>query len=119
MDVTVPQSRLPDGGDLLRLGFAGAPTDLDEGHHSLALLAQPEQVQVWPLTQSFPASFFVKIIDLLGGGQCNDPSLGKHFSPPFFPATPSCPSRTLEGLFELTRHPSRAFDSPRVLLQEL
>ena len=56
VDVTVPQTSLPDGSDLLSLGFAGAPTDLDEGHHSLALLAQPEQVQVWPLTQSFSVS---------------------------------------------------------------
>ena len=29
------------------------------------------------------------------------------------------PSRTHEGLFELTRRPSRALDSPRVLLPEL
>ena len=33
------------------------------------------------------------------------------------PATPSSP--TLEGLFELTRRPSRALDSPRALLPEL
>ena len=32
------------------------------------------------------------------------------------PATPSSPSQTLEGLFELTRRPSRALDSPRALL---
>ena len=31
---------------------------------------------------------------------------GNHYSLPFLPATPSCPSRTLEGLFELTRRPS-------------
>ena len=36
----------------------------------------------------------------------------------FLPATPSAPSRTLEGLFELTRRPSRALDSPRALLPE-
>ena len=35
------------------------------------------------------------------------------------PATPSSPSRTLKGLFELTRRPSRALDSPRALLPEL
>ena len=29
------------------------------------------------------------------------------------------PSRILEGLFELTHRPSRALDSPRVLLPEL
>ena len=41
----------------------------------------------------------------------NDPSSGKHYSLPFLPATPSSPSRTLEGLFELTRRPFRALDS--------
>ena len=49
----------------------------------------------------------------------NDPSSGKHCSLPFLRATPSSPSQTLEGLFELTRHPSRAFESPRALLPEL
>ena len=53
------------------------------------------------------------------GGQINDPSSGKHNSLPFLPATPSSPSRTLEGLFELTRCPSRTLDSPRALLLEL
>ena len=43
----------------------------------------------------------------------------KCFSLPFLPATPLSPSRTLEGLFELTRRPSRALDSPRALLPEL
>ena len=38
---------------------------------------------------------------------------------PFLPATPSYPSRILEGLFELTQRPSRALDSPRALLPEL
>ena len=37
----------------------------------------------------------------------------------FLPATPSSPSQTLEGLFELAQRPSRALDSPRVLLLEL
>ena len=37
------------------------------------------------------------------------PQLGKHYSLPFPPATPSSPSQTLEGLFELTRRPLRAF----------
>ena len=74
--------------------------------------------QVWPLTQFFSVSFLRKLIDL-PGGQINDPSSGKHYSLPFLPATPSSPSRTLEGLFELTRRPSRALDSPRALLPEL
>ena len=34
----------------------------------------------------------------------------------FLPATPLSLLRTLEGLFDLTRHPSRALDSPRALL---
>ena len=41
----------------------------------------------------------------LPGGQINDPSLGKHYSLPFLPATPSSPYRTL--------------GSPRALLPEL
>ena len=48
----------------------------------------------------------------------NDPSLGKYLLL-FLPATPSSPSRTLEGRFELTRRPSWALDSPRALLPEL
>ena len=63
--------------------------------------------QVWPLTQYFSVSFLRKLIDL-PGGQINDPSSGKQYSLPFLPATPSSPSWTLEGLFELTRCPSRA-----------
>ena len=47
------------------------------------------------------------------------PSSGKHYSLPFLPATPSSPSRTLEGLFELTWCPSQALASPRALLPEL
>ena len=41
------------------------------------------------------------------------------YSLPLRSATPSSPSWTLEGLFELTRRPSRALDSPRALLPEL
>ena len=69
--------------------------------------------QVWPLTQFFSVSFFVKNHDLPYSLS------GKYFSLPFVPATPSSPSRTLEVLFELTRRPSRALDSPRALLLEL
>ena len=47
------------------------------------------------------------------------PLVRKHFSLPFFLATPSSPSRTFEGLFELTRCPSRALDLPCVLILEL
>ena len=75
--------------------------------------------QVWTLIQYFYVPFFVKKIIDLPGGQINDPWLGKHYSLMFLPATPSSPSRTLEGLFELTRPPSRALDSPRALLPEL
>ena len=61
-----------------------------------------ECIQVWPLTQFFFYFLCVKkIIDLLGG-QNNDPSSGKCYSLLFLPATPLSPSRTLEGLFELT-----------------
>ena len=38
---------------------------------------------------------------------------------PFIQANPSSPSQTLEGLYELTRRPLRALDSPRALLPEL
>ena len=37
----------------------------------------------------------------------------------FLPATSLSLSRSLEGSFELTRHPSRAFNLPRALLREL
>ena len=47
------------------------------------------------------------------------PHWRKHYSLSCLPATPSFPSRTLEGLFELTRRLSRALDSPRALLPEL
>ena len=47
------------------------------------------------------------------------PQSGKHFSLPFLPATPLSLSQTLEGLFGLTRRPSRALDLPRALLPEL
>ena len=47
------------------------------------------------------------------------PHRGEHYPLPILPATPSSPSRTLEGFFELTRCPSRALDSPRLLLLDL
>ena len=47
------------------------------------------------------------------------PCRGKHFNLPFLPVTPSSPSLSLEGLFELTWCPSRALDSPHALLPEL
>ena len=43
----------------------------------------------------------------------------KHFSLLFLQATPSSPSWTLEGIFELTRSCSRALELPRVLRPEL
>ena len=66
----------------------------------------------------FSVSFLKKIIDL-PGGQINDPSSGKHYSLPFLPATPSSPSWTLEGLFELTRSPSRALNLDAYIASEL
>ena len=74
--------------------------------------------KVWQLTQFFSVSFLSKLIDLLGG-QITDPQSGKHYSLPFLLATPLSPSRTLEGLFELTQRPSRALDSPCAMLPEL
>ena len=59
-----------------------------------------------------------KIIDL-PGGLINDPLSGKDFSLPFLLANPSSPSRTLEGLYELTWRPSWAINSPRTLLSEV
>ena len=56
-------------------------------------IAEPEEkkskgeVQVQPQTQFLTVSFMWKIIDL-PWGQINDPSLGKHFSLPFFQETP-------------------------------
>ena len=73
-----------------------------------------KQRQVWPLTHFFLFLFCKKNHWF---AQINDPSSGKHCSLPFLQATPSCLSRTLEGLFELTRHPPRALDSPCVLLE--
>ena len=61
--------------------------------------------------------FLWKLIDL-PGGQINDPSSGKHYCLPFLPATPSSPSWTLEGLFELKQCISRALDLPPALLPE-
>ena len=91
----------------------------DSGHSSGGLSYETGGGnQVWTLTQFFLCFLCVKIIDL-PGGQINDPSLGKHYSLPFLPATPSSPSRTLEGLFELTRRPSQALASPRAVLPEL
>ena len=44
---------------------------------------------------------------------------GNTFPPPFLQAPPLSLSWTLEGLFELTRNPSRGLDSPRALYLEL
>ena len=60
---------------------------------------------------------FVKRSLICLKGKLMTPGRGKHFSLPFLPATPL--SRTLEGLFELTLRPSRALNSPCVLLPEL
>ena len=51
--------------------------------------------------------------------QIKEPSSEKHYFLSFPPATPSSPSLTLEGLFELTRHPSRALKLSLALLPEL
>ena len=46
-------------------------------------------------------------------------SSGKLHSLPLLPETLSPPSRTLKELFDPTRHPSRALDSPCALIPEL
>ena len=56
--------------------------------------------------------FYKKIIDM-PGGQINDPLSGKDISLPFLPEKPLSPFQTIEGLFELTRHPLRALKSTR------
>ena len=57
-----------------------------------------------------------KIIDL-PRVQIKDPSPQKHYTLSL-PATPSSWSWTLEGLFELTRHPSRAFTLVKYISQK-
>ena len=64
--------------------------------------------QVWPLTQFFLCPFCENSLICLEGKSMT-PGRGKRYSLPFLPATPLSLSRTLEGLFELTRCPSRAF----------
>ena len=64
--------------------------------------------QVWPLIFNV-CLLLCKIIDL-PEEQINGPSTGKNCSL-LLPATPSSPSRTLEGLSELTRRPPRALDT--------
>ena len=69
--------------------------------------------QVWPLTQFSSVSFLLKgSLDLprkrKQEGQIIDPSSRKYFSPLFPTTTSWSPSRIIEGLFEVTRYPSRA-----------
>ena len=93
------------------------PTFISLLRHLLGLPSQllqtpvpPIMEQVWPLTQySSVSSYLFKIND----------SLGKHYYRPFLLATPLSPSRTPEGLFELTQCPSRSLNSPHALLPEL
>ena len=47
------------------------------------------------------------------------PRRGGYYSLLFLPATPSCPSLTLDGLFELTRRPSRALKPDAYVASEL
>ena len=90
--------------------------DIDTPKDIKMLPAACQQVRL--LTHFFLFLLCKKIIDL-PGGQINDPLSGKHYSLLFLQATPSSPSRTLEGLFELTLRPSPALDSPHTLLPEL
>ena len=67
-------------------------SQIQKGHLAQAaskgddIKAQAAKIQVRPLTL-FSVSFLWQIIDS-SGGQINDPSLGKHYSLPFLPATP-------------------------------
>ena len=74
--------------------------------------------QVLSPTQFISVYFSWKIIDL-PGGQINDPWSQKYFSLSLLPATPLSLFWNLEGLFELTRCPSKALNLPRALLPEL
>ena len=94
-------------------------------HRSRSLLASIETNfvrldlsfgQVWPLTFEF---LFCEKSSICQEGKSMIPHRGEHYPLPILPATPSSPSRTLEGFFEVTWHPSRALDSPRALLAEL
>ena len=90
-----------------------------ENHFSQQQLYQyQQQQQVWPLTHFFLFPFCKNSLICLEGKSMT-PLRGNTNSLPFLPATPSSPSRTLQGLFELTRRPSRALDLPRALLPEL
>ena len=66
-------------------------------------LEKSRVVQVWPLTHFFLFPFCENSLICLEGKSIA--SSGKHYSLPFLLATPSSLSRTLEGLFELTRRP--------------
>ena len=61
--------------------------------------------QVWPITV-FLFPFCKKIIDLPGEHFAGE----MYFSPPFPLATTLSLPRTIEGLYEITRHPSRALN---------
>ena len=68
----------------------------------------------------FSVSFYVKDCIDLPGGQIYDPLLGKHYIFSSVPPSNSLVSVwALEGLFELTRRPSRALDLHGSLLPEL
>ena len=54
--------------------------------------------KVWALTKFFLFLFCEKSSICLEG-KLMTPHWGEHYSLPFLPATPSSPSRTLEGLF--------------------
>ena len=70
-------------------------------------------------TNIFSVYFLLKKSLICQEGKSMTPGWEGYFSLLFLPATPSSPSWTLEGLFELTRRPSWALVSPRALLPEL
>ena len=52
-------------------------------------------------------------------GQSNEPSLGKHFSPPLLQVTPLSPFQSHEELFEPTRCSSKTLNTSPVMILEL
>ena len=67
---------------------------------------------------SFLALTFLNRIEKKKASQVKIPLLGKQYSLPFLPATPTSAFQTLKGPFELTLRTSRAFGSPHAFLPE-
>ena len=101
------------GGKLLQPGTVAEVLYAFQNLVSLGSYPFMGQVRFKPYTLQIGKKSLICLIEI------NGPLLGKYLSLPFLPVTPLSPSQTLEGLFELTRRPSRALDSPCALLPEL